>query len=113
VEKSRREQLLARYRVRSRLFEEAARRRGGDDPITNPALPPREGFPTKRELQVLALIAAGMTDSEIAVHLSLSPLTVKEHVRHLLQRLTARNRAHAVALGLRLGLITWELPEVQ
>jgi DNA-binding CsgD family transcriptional regulator len=58
---------------------------------------------TPRELEVLALIASGMTSPEIAETLSLSPETVRTHSRNLLSALGARTRAQAVAIGLRNG----------
>jgi len=60
---------------------------------------------TGRELQVLQLTAEGLTNAEIGKKLFCSEETVKSHVRHLLAKLQARTRAHAVALGLRLRLI--------
>ena len=56
---------------------------------------------TRRELEVLALIAQGCSTSEIAHVLWISEDTVKTHVRRLLQRLGARTRAHAVAIAFR------------
>ena len=64
---------------------------------------------TEREREVLALIAMGQSSALIAAQLSVSPSTVETHVRHCLEKLGARNRAHAIALGLRDGEITLEL----
>lgn len=61
--------------------------------------------PSPRELQVLQLLAEGMTNQQIAVHLSLSPRTIKTHVQNLLVKLGAPDRTGAVARGFRLGLI--------
>lgn len=58
-----------------------------------------------REQQVLELTAEGLTNAEIGQRLFLAEETVKSHLRHLLAKLQARNRAHAVALGFRLRLI--------
>lgn len=58
-----------------------------------------------RELEVLALIADGMENKQIARELGISEATVKTHVRGAFERLGARSRAEAVATGLRLGLI--------
>ena len=60
---------------------------------------------TPRELAVLARIAEGDQNNEIANVLVISPETVKSHVRNILLKLQARSRAHAVAIGLRQGLI--------
>lgn len=57
-----------------------------------------------REREVLALIATGATNAEIAQRLFLSPHTVKEHTSALYRKLGARNRAEAVQLGQRIGL---------
>lgn len=59
---------------------------------------------TPRERQVLALLAGGQTNREIADRLHLSPHTVKEHASGLYRKLGARNRADAVQRAERLGL---------
>ena len=53
-----------------------------------------------RQKEVLALVAEGATDSEIARHLGLSVDTVAWHMREIRARLGARSRAHAVALAM-------------
>jgi DNA-binding CsgD family transcriptional regulator len=60
---------------------------------------------TAREREVLALIAMGHSGAAIALGLGISPATVETHVRHCLGKLAARNRAHAIALGLQHGEI--------
>jgi DNA-binding NarL/FixJ family response regulator len=60
---------------------------------------------SEREREVLNLIAAGSTNREIAQQLFLSPHTVKEHTSALYRKLGARNRAEAVQLGQRIGLL--------
>ncbi len=60
---------------------------------------------TPREREVLALIAMGGSGAEIAWGLGISPTTVETHVRHCLSKLGAKNRAHAIALGLHRGEI--------
>ena len=60
---------------------------------------------SEREREVLNLIAAGSTNREIAQELFLSPHTVKEHTSALYRKLGARNRAEAVQLGQRIGLL--------
>jgi DNA-binding NarL/FixJ family response regulator len=59
---------------------------------------------TDRESEILALIAGGATNREIAQVLFLSPHTVKEHTSTLYRKLGARNRADAVRRAQRLGL---------
>lgn len=57
-----------------------------------------------REREVLALMACGATNREIAERLFLSPHTVKDHTSALYRKLKVRNRAEAVRRGERLGL---------
>ena len=59
---------------------------------------------TPREAEVLAHVADGLTHAEIGNRLSISPETVRTHVRKACERLNARTRTHAVATALRLGL---------
>ncbi|HUB72824.1 MAG TPA: response regulator transcription factor [Solirubrobacteraceae bacterium] len=59
---------------------------------------------TGREREILALVADGATNREIAAALFLSPHTVKEHTSSLYRKLGARNRADAVQRAQRLGL---------
>ena len=71
--------------------------------------PPKSDQPaplmSAREQEVLALIAAGSTNREIAERLYLSPHTVKEHTSSLYRKLQARNRAEAVQRAQRMGLL--------
>jgi DNA-binding NarL/FixJ family response regulator len=59
---------------------------------------------TPREAEVLAHVADGLSHDEIGQRLSISPETVRTHVRKACERLNARTRTHAVATALRLGL---------
>lgn len=54
-----------------------------------------------RELEVLALIAQGLSTREVAAALWVTQETVKSHVARVLHRLDARTRAHAVAIAYR------------
>jgi DNA-binding CsgD family transcriptional regulator len=63
------------------------------------------GGPTPREREVLALLAAGATDEQIAEMLELSPATVQTHVRNAKAKLGARTRAQAVAMALQHDMI--------
>ena len=68
--------------------------------------PPNLGFDlTDRELEVLLLMANGMSNAEIAQKLTISPSTAKHHVRSILSKLAAANRAEAVALAMQHDLI--------
>ena len=60
---------------------------------------------TEREVEVLALVAQGMSNGEIADHLVISPATAKTHVAHLLAKLDARDRVQLVILGYQSGLV--------
>jgi DNA-binding NarL/FixJ family response regulator len=60
---------------------------------------------TPREVDVLRLVAGGNANKEIAVRLSLTEETVKSHIRNILAKLGANDRTHAVAIGVRRGII--------
>jgi DNA-binding NarL/FixJ family response regulator len=59
----------------------------------------------QREIEVLKLIAEGLTTGEIATRLSYSERTIKNVIHDVVTRLQLRNRSHAVAVALREGLI--------
>lgn len=61
---------------------------------------------TRRELEVLELLAEGMSNPEIAGRLHISINTVRNHVQNLLTKLGAHSRLEAVALGIRQGLVS-------
>jgi DNA-binding NarL/FixJ family response regulator len=60
---------------------------------------------SKREREVLDCLARGMTSAQIADDLFISENTVKTHVRHILEKLEASNRAEAVSKAIQIGLI--------
>jgi DNA-binding NarL/FixJ family response regulator len=73
----------------------------------DPAIPPhgRRGKLTRRQRQILQLLADGHSTAFAARELELSEETVKTHLKKSLARLGAKNRTHAVAIGLRESLI--------
>ena len=83
--------------VTRRLVAEFVRRPAPPAPATLAAI-------TAREREVLALIATGMSNTEIAGRLAISPATTKTHVSHLLAKLNARDRVHLVILAYQAGL---------
>jgi DNA-binding NarL/FixJ family response regulator len=60
---------------------------------------------TPREIEVLRLVAGGNANKEIAAQLSLTEETVKSHIRNILAKLGANDRTHAVAIGVKRGII--------
>lgn len=66
---------------------------------------PRVAGLSEREVQVLRLVAAGRTTQEIATALFRSPNTVANHVRNILSKTQAANRAEAAAFAVRHGLL--------
>ena len=73
------------------------------------ALAPRErrtdGVLTEREVEVLRLVADGLTNGQIGVKLVMSPKTASVHVSHILAKLDAANRTEAAATARRQGLL--------
>jgi len=79
------------------------------DPAARSPAPPRQAPPglaalTEREREVVCLVAAGLSNEEIATKLTVSPLTVKTHVTRAMTKLSARDRAQLVVLAYECGL---------
>jgi DNA-binding NarL/FixJ family response regulator len=86
--------------VTRRLIEQFARR-----PVANrQSRAPLQEL-TKRELDVLRLLARGMSNAEIAEELIVGEATVKTHVAHVLAKLNLRDRIHAVVFAYESGLV--------
>ncbi|CAN5370438.1 response regulator transcription factor [soil metagenome] len=85
--------------VTRRLLERVAS--GLADPATTKQL----DVLTDREREVLTLVGAGLTNTEIAGRLFLSPLTVKTHVSRTMSKLGARDRAQLVVIAYEAGLV--------
>jgi len=92
--------LLAPAITRRVIEQFVSRPRAGDE------LPERLSELTARELEVLTLIARGLSNAEIAQSLFLSEATVKTHVNRVLTKMTLRNRTQAAVLAYESGLVT-------
>ena len=66
----------------------------------------RPGGLTERELEVLRLVARGLTNKEIASALAISPKTAGHHVEHVFEKLGVRTRAAATLIAMQRGLVT-------
>jgi len=64
------------------------------------------GHLTEREIEVLKLVARGLSNAELARQLTLSPLTAKTHVSRILTKLGLRDRAQLVVAAYESGLVT-------
>ena len=93
-------------RITRRLIAEFARasRPAGDE------LPPALAELTAREIDVLRLVAQGLSNAEIAAELVLGENTIKTHVGRLLSKLQLRDRVQAVVLAYETGLVTPDVP---
>ena len=84
----------------------------GGEGYVDPALMPefltgshKDDMLTVREREILQLLADGMSNADVATKLFISQETVKSHVRHILAKLEADTRTHAVAIALREAII--------
>ena len=107
VDAAARAEILIRYAEHVRRFEAVASRFRSDAEVVPIMAAPRQHpeMLTRREQEMLRLVAEGLTNREIGQRLSISEETVKVHVRNVYGRLQARSRAHAVAIGFRRGMV--------
>ena len=83
----------------------AQRLDGYEEVVAALSEPPR---PSQRELELLTLMADGLTDAEIAEKLSISAKTMRSRLHTLRMKMHARTRTHAVAIAFRRGLLEVE-----
>ena len=91
-----------------RAIEKVAAGEGYVDPALMPAFlsgKEKDDMLTAREREILQLLADGMSNADVASKLFISQETVKSHVRHILAKLEADTRTHAVAIALRDAII--------
>jgi len=86
--------------ITRRLIEDFAHR-----PTPHTGTPPELSGLTERELDVMRLVARGLSNAEIAARLFLGEATVKTHVAHTLMKLGLRDRTQAVVMAYETGLI--------
>jgi DNA-binding NarL/FixJ family response regulator len=93
------------------LLEPSATRRlieayveGGSEKAST--LPPLPDSLTAREMEIMTLVAAGLTNGEIASRLVISPLTTKSHVSRILAKVDARDRTQLVVMAYESGLVS-------
>ena len=81
----------------TKTFIEEARTAGGDEPRSTPL--------SKREREILQKVADGATTRQVASDLGISPHTVKTHLERIFEKLGANDRAQAVAIAIRTGIV--------
>jgi len=99
------EAIIRTHRDRSYLHPSLAPMAAG---LTGEAGPRRAL--SRREFEVLHLIADGLENQSVADELHLSVETVRSHIKNILRKLNARDRTHAVSLGYRAGLLAPHQP---
>jgi len=92
--------LIAPPAITKRLIEQFAR----TAPTSRP--PAGIGELTPREVEVLTLVARGLSNGEITAELVLSQATVKTHIKRILGKLGAHDRVQAVVMAYEAGLVT-------
>ena len=88
---------------------DAGRSLGAEAPGATAAATTEKPILTKREREILGLLAMGDTGEQIAAQLFISPNTVRTHTQNAREKLGATTRSHAIALALGAGEISFEL----
>jgi len=84
------------------------------DELSHPVKQPVSPDPlTERELEVLSLVAKGLSNQEIADRLSIAEVTVRTHVSHILSKLHLANRVQATLYALKEDLASLEYDEIE
>ena len=97
--------MAARFRARLREAGVSSVPRG-----RSPATRANPAGLTARQLDVLALLADGLSNAEIAARLVISPKTADHHVSAILAKLDVRSRGEAAAVARRLGVVAGAAP---
>ena len=92
-------------RIAPQITRRLIERFTGPAPVAPGDVPDRLRELTARELDVLRLLARGLSNPEIAAELVLTENTVKTHVGHVLSKLDLRDRVQAVVLAYETGLV--------
>ena len=87
--------------VTARLMDDFSQRSSPREPVTDRRL----ALLTNQEIKVLGLVARGMSNAEIAVHLTVAEQTVKTHVSRILMKLHLRDRTQAAVVAYETGLV--------
>lgn len=74
--------------------------------VSRPEPDPRLNGLTERESEVMRLVAAGLTNDEIAARLVLSPATAKTHVSRIMTKLSVRDRSQLVVMAYESGMVS-------
>jgi DNA-binding CsgD family transcriptional regulator len=77
----------------------------GDGETETPAVKGSGSVLTDRELEILQIIAKGLSNNEAAKVLGLSKATIRTHLEHIYEKLDVTNRVEAVTEGIRQGII--------
>lgn len=92
------EQALKAVNRNERFLDPELSRASGDSPTNTEPL-------SDRELEVLGLVAEGLSNREVAERLYLAPTTVRDHLQSLMRKMDVRSRTGAAVAGLRMGLL--------